>query len=519
MPVRAELTGGRLIVSLVLLALLPALLAITAVLYTTPASTPGPPAYNPLPLKHDEILSALQSRELQRSRKLSSTAPTLAAPQLVAATFPQVMPTIVLPPRAEAYTLTELQQQVPNAFEQTDSAILVKASIEVPAGVHFVIDGATPNVRLESTSDRFATIIARGGTVTVSGTEQAPVALTSWDPAKGSVDAEPSDGRAFLLTLGGRMDMSHADIGFLGFGTGTSSGAAWRSSEHSEAEVGVRALGDVTGTTFHDNWFGSYTYEAEGMQWVGNTFANNKAYGFDPHDLSNNFLVEGNTAHGNGRHGFIFSRGCDNNVLRNNTAYNNRGHGFMIDDGRSEDTMTASARRLASNHNLLENNHAYNNDGSGIEIEGGTGTIIRDNILTGNHVGVRIKNRASAVVQNNEIADSALAGVDVFSGNGPVSVKDNTVTGGWAGIALGNRDAATVADNVLSGASTDTAIAGKAIREDTLATQIGRLFRWNPLLVLWTAILGIPIILVGRSVIHTVRHRLQFRSHTPAPRS
>lgn len=519
MPVRSELTGGRLLVALVLLAVLPALLAITAVLYTTPASTPGPPAYNPLPLVRNDILLALQSRELQRSRRLSSTAPTLAAPQLVAATFPQVLPTIVLPPRAEAYSLVEIQQQIPDAFEQSDGAVLVKASIEVPAGVHLVIDGATPNVRLVSSSDRFATIIARGGTVTVSGTEQAPVAVTSWDPVTNSVDSEPNDGRAFLLTLGGRMDISHSDVGFLGFGTGTSSGAAWRSSEHSDGEEGDRARGDVTATTFHNNWFGSYTYEAEGMRWISNTFADNEAYGFDPHDLSNNFLVEGNTAYGNGRHGFIFSRGCDNNVLRGNTAYNNRGHGFMIDDGRSEDTTTASARRLPSNDNILEANRAYNNDGSGIEIEGGTGTIIRDNILTGNHVGVRIKNEASAVVRDNRIADSALAGIDVFAGNGTVSIRDNTVTGGWAGIALGKEDAATLSGNQLSGASTDTAIAGKAIRKDTLATQVGRIFRWNPLLVLWTAILGIPIILVARSLIHTARLRFQFRSHTPVPRA
>jgi parallel beta-helix repeat protein len=518
MPVRAELTRGRLLAALVLITILPALLALTAVLYTTPASTPGPPAYNPLPLARNEVLLALQSRELQRSRRLAATAPTLAAPMLYPPTFPQVLPTIVLPPRAEPYTLAEVQQTIPEAFEQTDGTIQVNASIEVPTGVQFVIDGSTPNVRLVSSTDRFATVIARGGTVDIAGTEQAPVAVTSWDPATGGADINPNDGRAFLLTLGGRMDISYADIGFLGFGTGTSSGAAWRSEEHSDLEAGARAFGDVTGATFHNNWFGSYTYEAEGMQWIGNTFANNEAYGFDPHDLSNNFLVEGNTAYGNGRHGFIFSRGCDNNVLRNNTAYDNRGHGFMIDDGRSEDTATASARRLPSNDSVLEGNHAYNNDGSGIEIEGGTGTIIRDNVLTGNHVGVRIKNEASAVVHNNKIADSALAGIDVFSGNGRVSIKDNVITAGWASIALGAEDAATLSGNTLSGASTDTAVAGKAIRDEDLATQIGRIFRWNPLLVVWTAILGIPLILVGRSLVHTVRRRLQLRFRTPAPR-
>ena len=517
MPIRSEVTRGRLLAALMVLAMLPALLGFAAIMYSAPAATPGPPAYNPVPLARNDILLALQARELQRSTRLSATAPTLTAPQLVAPTFPQVLPTIVLPARAEAYTLAEVQQRVPEAFDQAAGALLVNASIEVPVGARLVIDGATPNVRLVSASNRFATIIARGGTLNLLGTERAPVAVTSWDPAEGAADTNPSDGRAFLLTIGGRMDISHADIGFLGFGTGTSSGAAWRSSEHSDAAAGVRAVGDVAASTFHNNWFGSYTYEAEGMRWIDNTFANNEAYGFDPHDLSNNFVVVGNTAHGNGRHGFIFSRGCDNNVLRNNTAYDNRGHGFMIDDGRSEDTATASARRLASNHNLLEGNRAYGNDGSGIEIEGGAGTVVRDNILTGNHVGVRVKNDASAVVLDNTIADSSLAGIDVFSGFGRVSIKNNTITNGWAGIALGSADAATVSGNTISGASTDTAIAGKAIRNDDFATQIGRIFRWNPLLVLWTGILGMPILLGGLSIVRAVRRRLHLRARTSAP--
>ena len=512
MPVRAELTAGRLFVALVVLAVLPALLAITAALYTTPAPPPGPPAYNPLPLDRNDILLALQSRELQRSKTLSATAPTLDAPLLVAPTFPQVLPTIVLAPRSESYTLAEIQQQFPGAIEQTDDAILVKASIEVPAGARLVIDGATPSVRLESRSDGFATLIARGGTLRISGTQQNPVAVTSWDPATGTADTDPNDGRAFLVTIGGRMDISDADVGFFGFGTGTTSGVAWRGGEESGAGEGVRAVGGVTATTFHNNWFGAYTFEAEGMQWIGNTFANNTAYGFDPHDLSNHFLVEGNSAYGNGRHGFIFSRGCDHNILRNNTSYNNRGHGFMIDDGRSEDSETETARWLPSNNNLLEGNRAYNNDGSGIEVEGGTGTIIRENILTDNHVGVRIKDKASAAIQDNEIANSSLAGINVFSGNGAVSITGNIISGGWAGIALGTEGAATLSGNTLSGASADMAIAGEAIRNENLATQIGRIFHWNPLLVLWTAILGIPLIIVGRTLVHDLRRRLRFRS-------
>ena len=59
----------------------------------------------------------------------------------------------------------------------------------------------------------------------------------------------------------------------------------------------------MTDAVLHHNWFGAYTFEAQGMRFLDSTFRDNAAYGFDPHDLSNDFLVERNVAHGNGRTG------------------------------------------------------------------------------------------------------------------------------------------------------------------------------------------------------------------------
>ncbi|GAB3365883.1 right-handed parallel beta-helix repeat-containing protein [Modestobacter lapidis] len=493
MQVQSELSARRLVGALLTVAMIPAVLAVIAVSYQRPALPPGPADYNPVALHTAPVLAALQARELQRSRRMADEVPGSAGPRLVPGTFPEPVPTVVLPPRATPYDLAEVQRSVPAAFGTVGDALLVRASIEVPAGAQLDIDGAvTPEVRLFSAPSGFATIIARGGTVAVRGTAETPVAISSWDPDAGAVDEEPADGRAFLLAFGGRMDIAHADVGHLGFGTGTSSGLAWRGADHSPGMPGQPALGDVSDSVLHHNWFGAYTFEAHGMQWTGNRFADNAAYGFDPHDLSNDFLVEGNVAHGNGRHGFIFSRGCDRNVLRNNVAYDNRGHGFMIDDGRSEDSAEGLAARLPSNDNVLVGNRAYDNDGSGIEIEGGTGTVVQDNVLERNHIGVRIKNDASALVEGNEITDSRLFGVDVLTGAGEVDIQDNDITGGWASISLGEATTTQLVGNELRDASTPMVVAGVAERDISLATTVGRVFRWNPLLVLWTAILGVP---------------------------
>jgi parallel beta-helix repeat protein len=489
-------------------ALLPALLAMAAVSYQRPDLPPGPPAYNPVPLSKSPLLTALQARELQRSRRVSAQIP--AAPTLVPPIFPEPLPTIVLAPREAPYRLGELRALLPAAFGEVGSALLVRASIEVPTGSTLMIDVTdTPDVRLASSATGFAAIIARGGTVDVVGSPAQPVRITSWDQGQQSYDTDAADGRSFLLTFGGRMDIAHADIGHLGFGTGTSSGVSWRGGPQSETVAeGPPAVGNVTSSVLHDNWFGAYTFEALDMQWLNNTFANNEAYGFDPHDLSNNFLVEGNVAYGNGRHGFIFSRGCDGNIMRNNEAYDNRGHGFMIDDGRSEDADYAEASRLPSNDNQIVNNRAYDNDGSGVEIEGGTGNIVQGNVLERNHVGVRLKNGASASVADNAVTDSRLFGINVMADAGEVSVSGNRVTGGWASIALGEAGGAQLTGNVLADASTPLVVAGQAVRDDTVTMTIAKFFKWNPLLILWTAILGVPAVFgATRLVAYVVRRR------------
>jgi len=511
MPVRAELSRRRLLSALLLVAVLPATLAFAAVSYSTPAAPPGAPTYNPVPLDRDEVLIALLNREVQRGRRVIAAAtPEQLGPQLLPATVSDPLPLVFLPARPKPYDLTEVQAGLPSIFEESGDGLLLRASVVIPEGAQLTISGkTTPTLRLASSPTGFSTLIALGGTLSVQGTTREPVTISSWDPDNRAVDLNPSDGRSFLLTMGGRMNLAHSDIGYLGFGTGTSSGAAWRSADHVTTDVVTDpAIGEVTNTVLHNNWFGAYTFEAEGMRWAGNTFADNIAYGFDPHDRSNNFVVENNVAYGNGRHGFIFSRGCDNNIMRNNVSYDNRGHGFMIDDGRSADADYADASRLDSNFNQVLGNHAYDNDGNGIEIEGGKGNVVSGNLVERNHVGVRLKNGASVVVSDNTINDSSLAGVDVLRNTGKVDVTDNTISGGWASIALGVANGATLANNSLSNASTPLSVAGEAVRGEDFAGSVGRLFSWNPLLVLWTAILGVPMILglhrLGRWVVARV---------------
>jgi parallel beta-helix repeat protein len=329
------------------------------------------------------------------------------------------------------------------------------------------------------------------------------VRISSWDPAMGAADSVSTDGRSFVLQIGGRMDVSHARFSDLGFGTGTSSGVAWRGAadDTGSSTERVKAQGTAISSVFTGNHFGAYTHEAENMLWENNTFVANEEYGFDPHDFSDGFLVTGNTASGNGKHGFIFSRGCNSNVMTDNYAYDNAGHGFMIDDGRSVTTADAQSRIDTSNYNIVSNNVAYDNANSGVEIEGGIGNVVSGNTLTGNDIGVRIKDGAVASIVDNRIANSDRYGINVLDSGGQVPVSGNTISGTWAAVNLAGATSATVGANTVTDVTTPLVVDSVVTYETTWVDDVAKYIRWNPLLVLWGLILGVPLIVGAARVL------------------
>ena len=502
--VSAELRARRLVTALLAVLLVPSALVVGAAAYEPPARPPelGAVPHEPLiQTPTDVALAELERDSVSHriARRLSTSAVVeafrLDAP-LEGPARPGELPTVVLGPRAQPYTLAELRDLHPEVMPTgPDGAVLLEAHVHVGRGASLVVDGATPVVRLTSSTREFATLISQG-TLTVDGTPEQPVSITSWDEEAAAPDADTADGRSFVLQVAGRFDADHAVFDSLGFGTGTSSGVAWRgrSAEPESGRIREAVTGTVTASTFTRNRFGAYTHEAEAMDWTGNAFTDNDEYGFDPHDFSNNFLVVGNTASGNGRHGFIFSRGCDNNVMRGNTSFDNAGHGFMIDDGRSTTTVEGDARLSPSDGNLVIDNTAYGNEGSGVEIEGGERNLVAGNDLRDNYVGVRVKDRAEVTVVDNDITDSYRYAVDVLPTVREAEVDGNRITGAWAAVNVAEPGSAQLGENPTTRVSTDLVLAGQTQRDTTWLTSVQQLLRWNPLLVLWGLILGVPLL-------------------------
>ena len=148
--------------------------------------------------------------------------------------------TLVLPARAEPYTVADLSMLIPQSFtRQDDGAYVLSENVVVLAGATLALvapEGPEGlDIRLESRPEYFTSIVALGGSLTLAGSETADVRLTSWDSGEQAVDTSTADGRAYVRILGGHAALSRANLSNLGFWSGNTGGLALTGSD----EVGT----------------------------------------------------------------------------------------------------------------------------------------------------------------------------------------------------------------------------------------------------------------------------------------
>ncbi len=293
------------------------------------------------------------------------------------------------------------------------------------------------------------------GTAFIDGVE-----ITTIDPTTNKPDLAVEDGRSFVRMKNGRMDVLNSTLSYLGNGLegiqqdskinppqreGGVYGVSWRISDD---QLGISiATGWVEKNLFTRNHFGAYSFGASGMTWRNNHFYKNDVYGLDPHDDSNNALIENNLFDYNGKHGFIVSKRCNYNIIRNNTSHANGLHGYMLHQDSAYNVIENNVSYgnednfavFASNFNTVRNNLSYSPKGSHIRInQGSYNTYVTGNQLFGGKRGIYLyDNTKNTLIARNSIhdtrkqLDTRAAGNTIFA--------DNTVDGLNYDIAPGDR--------------------------------------------------------------------------------
>lgn len=324
---------------------------------------------------------------------------TLAKPPRV--TYDTPTNTIFVNQGGSIATLTKISNSLAlknkKLLEQTaPGEWILRANLYIGKDVTLILNSNEVNyLKLKSNDDGFVWLRSETGNMLFSKTK-----ITSWNEKNNTPDFNYENGRAYITAKNsGRMDIIDSELAYLGYmgapnrggPFGGSYGVSWKIKSHGLYD---RLLtGVVQNSKFHGNYFGVYTFGATGIHFDKNEFYENIEYGLDPHDDSNNLLIENNIAYQNGNHGIILSKRCFDNVIINNISHNNRLHGIMLD--------------RSSNNNLVQGNTVYGNV-DGIAIYESNKNIILENNIKNNIRGIRLnKNASENFLEKNFVVENS----------------------------------------------------------------------------------------------------------------
>jgi len=372
-------------------------------------------------------------------------------------------------------SLTDIKAALPVApldlVDVTNKVWLLRADLVVEDGSTLVLHGAAAGgdvneLRLQSVNAAtncgcVVSITADWGNLDIGSTK-----ITSWDTMTSAPDFDYlANGRAYIRVrstlstngvtpLESRMDIANSEICYLGMDDSEAYGLVWKvSGTHPNPAKSifdyVNVFGNVVNSHIHDNYFGIYTYGADGMQLWTNQIAYNVSYGIDPHDDSDNLLIQGNNVHHNGDHGIIASMRCDHLTIRGNTCWSNAQNGILM--------------HRSSNNGLIEANQCFDNGDCGIALTGSSSTTVRNNLLKRNATaGLRLDlGSADNLIENNQSVSNLLYGFYFYKGSAVPEPNDdgrpkrnlfvaNTVQGnGSDPVRLSDSDDNTFATNTF----------------------------------------------------------------------
>lgn len=425
--------------------------------------------------------------------------------------------TLVLPARAQPYTEVDLATLMPQGFaRQADSVYVLSENVVVMAGAHLSLvapDGPEGlDIRLESRRDHFVSIVALGGSLTVSGSETADVRLTSWNSEEQMVDTATADGRAYIRVLGGHASLARADISNLGFWSGNTGGlsltgtdevgtmlagppapppatqaaasgarvlpddilAAWRVRAEQDYSVVTAGIEDVT---LHGNAFGLFVSNARNVAVRDSAITGSLVDGLVLHRAVTDAEITRTTSSDNAGDGFNVGSSTTRIVFKDVTAENNGRNGISLDGRPLAEGPNAVGTAVQSyGGNRVSGSTVGANGRYGIELSGGSNLDVENNIITENEVGVVVHHGASGVsISRNEFRNQRRNAIAIRDEHASATVYRNTITGGDTGIYVRNASAEVTANALdsisnhgitLIGELSDTSVSGNTVAGD-----------------------------------------------------
>jgi hypothetical protein len=432
--------------------------------------------------------------------------------------------TLVLTAAEAPYTLADLRKLEPQTLlRMTDGSFILGENIVVMAGATLVLSqpgGLT--LRLASGPTGFSSIVSLGGELEFSGTQAAPVNLTSWDTHAGTVDTDTADGRAYVRAIGGQFAMQYVNVKDLGFWSGRTGGVSLTGTSRPDlgalASVGKAKLttspdantspditvipvspagalptgaanpdlstgipmmdyvsSEITHTTIDGDAFGLFITGANGLQISDSSVSNSQFAGIELHRFVSNGVIERTTTTYNGGDGFNLDRATQGIVISETTSTRNAGHGFAMSGLPLANGPSAVGSPLESyGNNSISNSVASNNARDGIEVSGGFNIGLANNRIDGNDMGIVVTDGTKQVaVTGNDVGGQKRHGIALVKGVSGATVTGNVVDGATTGIYVRDSQAQVKGNTVehasLHGVSVVGSAKGTAVSYNVMA--------------------------------------------------
>lgn len=304
------------------------------------------------------------------------------------------------------YDFTRLYEEVKKlggekAIVARNGKHLLRLPILVGEGASLVISDKDTEELLLSQDD--TVFIANSGELFILRTR-----ITGWNEKEGkpSYFKDKLIFRPFLASWSGaRMHIAGSALSSLGYRKGKSYGITYSTCDPCLLVNPnlPRATGSLIGNTFTDLYYGFYSYEADDIAIVGNTYIDSAVYGIDPHDRSRRLIIAGNETYGSKKkHGIIISREVNDSWIFDNYSHHNQGSGIMLD-------------RMSQN-NVIANNVSSYNAGDGLTFFESENNVAYNNVIFKNGFsGIRIRNSWNLKFYDDQISDNGGVPLVVYS--------------------------------------------------------------------------------------------------------
>jgi hypothetical protein len=437
--------------------------------------------------------------------------------------------TLVLTERSNAYTIADLLKLAPQTFvRRKDGSYVLTENIYLNVGAKLKLSnpgGLT--LRMASNRSGFVSIVSFGGELSLQGTSQAPLTITSWDPQANKADTDVRDGRAYIRTIGGQFEMNHTKLSNLGFWSGRTGGLSLTGTdrpntgsledtgqvhgktarERADAQGNAQddqntssgdvtampsgalttpdarfstaglsyVSGSITHSTITGNAFGIFISSATGIEISDTTVADSLEDGVVLHRFVSSSLVQRTVAKDNGGDGFILSRATQQVRISGSTAEGNGGNGYTLSGRPLADGPSASGQAVDSyGSNSVANSVAKDNGRYGVEVLGGFDVGVQNNRIEGGDMGIVARLAADKVsITGNRLTGQNRQGISVRDGVTGATVTGNIIDGPQTGVYV--RDSAaeirgnTVQDATNHGVSLVGGVDGTTVSYNVIA--------------------------------------------------